>query len=117
MYYGYGRVNVLEAAKCVKKVSGAKPLPEPNSFYIDQPLTVTTPADNAKVYLYEVLPDNSLFPQGVSISHKTKDNKFKTFFYGLKDGVNYRIISYVDSVLKEHNFTASKAVIMEHTFN
>jgi len=117
IYYGYGRVNVLEAAKCVKKVSGAKPLPEANSFYIDKPLTITTPVANAKVYLYEVLPDNSLFPQGVSISHKTKDNKFKTFFYGLKDGVNYRIISYVDSVLKEHNFTASKAVIMEHTFN
>ena len=113
LYYGYGRVNVLEAAKCVKKVLGAKPLPEENSFYISHPLTITTQAPNTKVYLYEVLSDNSLFPQGIAITNASN----KTYFYGLKDNVSYRVISYVGTTLKEYNFTASKTGTMEHTFN
>lgn len=113
LYYGYGRVNVLEAAKCVKKVSGAKPLPEANSFYIDKPLTITTPVANAKVYLYEVLDDNSLFPQGVSIT----DSNNKTYFYALKDEVNYKVRTYVGTELKDYDFKASKTGTMAHTFN
>ena len=113
LYYGYGRVNVLEAAKCVKKVSGAKPIPEANSFYIDKPLTITTPVVNAKVYLYEVLDDNSLFPQGVSIT----DNNKKTYFYALKDEVNYKVRTYVGTELKDYDFKASKTGTMAHTFN
>lgn len=113
LYYGYGRVNVLEAARCVKKETGAKPIPEEDSFYISKPLTVTTKTSNTKVYLYEVLSDNFLFPQGISITDKNS----KTYFYGLKDNVKYKVISYVGTVLKEHEFTASKTGTMEYTFN
>ncbi|MGP1440832.1 MAG: dentilisin complex serine proteinase subunit PrtP [Treponema sp.] len=113
LYYGYGRVNVLEAARCVEKKSGAKPIPEEDSFYLTKPLTIKTPASNTKVYLYEVFPDASLFLQGIAITNKDKT----TYFYGLKNAVNYRVTSYVGGTLQEYDFTASKTGIMEHIFN
>lgn len=113
LYYGYGRVNVLEAARCVKEVLGAKPIPAENSFYIESPLTITTPNSDSKVYLYEVLSDGSLYPQGVSIT----DSNNKTYFYALKDEVNYKVRTYVGTELKDYDFKASKTGTMAHTFN
>ncbi|MGP1439843.1 MAG: dentilisin complex serine proteinase subunit PrtP [Treponema sp.] len=113
LYYGYGRVNVLKAASCVAQKAGATPIPQENSFYITKPLTITTPAPNTKVYLYEVLSDNSLYPQGISIT----DSKNKTYFYGLTKDVKYRVRTYVDDTLKEQDIIASESGAMAHTFN
>ncbi|MGP1437763.1 MAG: dentilisin complex serine proteinase subunit PrtP [Treponema sp.] len=118
IYYGYGRVNVLEAAKCVKGNMDGKALPTAGSFYLETPFTVTvTPpvgsTKQVKVRLYEVTTDVGLIPQGVAFTDKT--NK-KAMFYGLKKDGNYKVTCYVDGMLKEHTFQANTGS-MEHTFN
>ncbi len=113
IYYGYGRVNVLEVAKSVAKVSGAKPIPEEDSFYLTKPLTIRTQNSNTKVYLYEVLPDDSLFLQGIAITNENKT----VYFYGLKNETKYRVTSYVGSILREYEIITSKTGSLEYTFN
>ena len=87
LYYGYGRVDVLAASRCIAKKSGAHPIPQENEFYITKPLVVKAIRAKAKIKLYEVLADGSFFPQGASFTDDSKT----TMFYCLKKGVKYRL--------------------------
>jgi len=111
LYYGYGRVDVLEVARSVAKKENATPIPQVNSFYLSVPMTCKTPDASTTIRLYEVLSDNSYFPQGLAI---TDDNK-TTKFYGLKKGVKYRLACNLGTTEKEHIFIAIDGN-MEHEF-
>ena len=112
LYCGYGRVNVLKAASAVEGKDGAVKISPPNSFYIEKPMTVTTPITNLKVRLYEVLENGKLFPQGLAITNTTKT----THFYGLKKGIKYRIVCNIFGVGKEYEFVATDEGEMKHEF-
>ena len=111
-WYGYGRVNVLEAAKCVAEKGGAKPIPAVNSFYIEKPMTITDAvASNpraTKVRLYEG-------KTCVGIGYLDKNRQIK--FYGLKKGKGYTVKVKTLTGYKKHEFTATDVGTMEYTFN
>jgi len=111
-WYGYGRVNVLEAAKCVAEKGGAKPIPAVNSFYIEKPMTVTdtkaTMPLSTKVRLYEG-------KTCVGIGYLDKNKQIK--FYGLKKGKEYTVKVKTLTGYKKHEFTATDVGTMEYTFN
>lgn len=111
-WYGYGRVNVLEAAKCVAEKTGAKPIPEVNSFYVEKPMTIIdskVPNPRAiKVHLYEG-------KTCVGIGYLDKNKQIK--FYGLKKGKEYIVRLKTISGYKEHKFVATDIGNMEYTFN
>lgn len=114
LYYGYGRVNVLKAAKAIAKKDGAVKIPEVDGFYLSTPLVVTIQREKTEVRLYEVLDDNSLFPLGLSYSDSsTKQAKF----YGLKKGCKYRVV-YKNNTGEdmEYVFTANGGAEMTHSF-
>lgn len=112
LYYGYGRVDVLEVARSITEKQNAKPIPQVDSFYLSKPMTCTTPYENHIIRLYEVLSDGSYFPQGLAITDSNKT----THFYGLKKGVRYRIASSIGIKEKEHVFTATDAEEMKYNF-
>lgn len=108
-YYGYGRVNALEAAMCVKGVS-SKAIPEANSFYLEAPCTIKTSNGNIKVFLYEA---SDMRCVGIGrTGYTSKELKF----YGLKKGTSY----VVKAILSKKNvaqwsFVANESPI-EHKF-
>ena len=109
-YYGYGRVNALEAALCIKGKSD-KSIPLANSFYIETPCTVKTLNGNIKVFLYEAHGMRC-----VGIGHTGKESK-ELKFYGLKKDTSY----IVKAILSEHkigewSFVANETIPIEHTF-
>lgn len=112
LYYGYGRVDVLEAARSVAKKENATPIPEVDSFYLSKPMTCKTPYEGVVIRLYEVFTDESYFPQGLAIT----DGNKTTRFYGLKKGVKYRLACNVGMKEKEHIFTATDVGNMEYEF-
>lgn len=111
-WYGYGRVNVLEAAKCVTEKPNAKPIPAVGAFYIEKPMTITdtkaTVPRSTKVRLYE----NKTC---VGIGYLDKNKQIK--FYGLKKDKEYIVKVKTLTGYKEHKFTATDVGTMEHTFN
>ncbi|MGP1438931.1 MAG: dentilisin complex serine proteinase subunit PrtP [Treponema sp.] len=112
-WYGYGRVNVLEAAKCVlERADAKKPIPEINSFYVEKPMTITDAKAispmQTKVNLYE----NKTC---VGIGYLDKNKQIK--FYGLKKDKEYVVRIKTTTGYKEHKFTATDADTMEYTFN
>ena len=109
-YYGYGRVNVLEAAKCVAKKDGL-PIPQAEEFYLSKPMEVTA-YSGAPIRLYEILNDGTYFPQGFAMA----DSNGKTYFYGLRKGARYRMTCHYQRVEKEHIFTAEDKE-MKHNFS
>lgn len=112
LYYGYGRVNVLKAAKVITGKDGNTHIPEVDGFYLSKPITCTTPHKNMIVRLYEVISEKNYLPQGLAI---TNDNG-TTQFYGLKKGVEYRLACTVGTKEKEHFFTATDVGEMKHEF-
>ena len=111
LYYGFGRVNVLEAAKVIAKRPNTQ-IPEVDSFYLSKPLIVTIPFDEYPIHLYEVPNASSLIPLSTTYTDKT----CKTRFYGLKKGCKYRV-SYTSNIGEhEYEFTANGGPEMEHTF-
>ncbi len=111
LYYGFGRVNVLEAAKVIAKRPNTQ-IPEVDSFYLSKPLIVTIPFDEYPIHLYEVSNASSLIPLSTTYTDKT----CKTRFYGLKKGCKYRV-SYTSNIGEhEYEFTANGGSEMEHTF-
>ncbi|MGP1414443.1 MAG: dentilisin complex serine proteinase subunit PrtP [Treponema sp.] len=111
-WYGYGRVNVLEVAKCITERSGAKPIPTVNSFYIEKPMTITdetaTVPLSTKVRLYEG-------KDCVGIGYLNKKKQIK--FYGLKKDKEYTVKVQTLSGYKHHTFTATDVSTMEYTFH
>ena len=108
-YYGYGRVNALEAAMCIKGMS-SKTIPEANSFYIENPCTIKTLNGDVRVFLYEASDMRC-----VGIGRTGKSNK-ELKFYGLKKGVSY----IVRGMLSKDNFAqwdfiANDNTPIEHT--
>ncbi|MGP1415282.1 MAG: dentilisin complex serine proteinase subunit PrtP [Treponema sp.] len=112
LYYGYGRVDVLEAARSVAKKENAKHIPQVDSFYLSKPMTCKTPYESIVIRLYEEISQDSYFPQGLAI---TDSNKI-TRFYGLKKGTRYRIACDVGGKEKEHIFTATDVGEMVYEF-
>lgn len=110
-YYGYGRVNVLNVAKCIAKKDGL-PIPQEAEFYLSKPMVVTGSDQYAHIRLYEILDDGSYFPQGLALL----GSNYKTYFYGLKKGAKYKMTyqSYYGSP-KEYEFTAEDKD-MSHSF-
>lgn len=119
VYYGYGRVNVLKAAKAIAKKTNAVKIPEVDGFYLSTPLIITTPKEKSQVRLYEVLKDNSLYPLGLSYSaadNSTSQRQVR--FYGLKKGCKYRV-TYQDPATwleTEYIFDANGGAEMTHSF-
>ena len=114
LYYGYGRVNVLKAAKAIAKKDGAVKIPEVDGFYLSTPLVVTIQRGETEVRLYEVLDDNSLFPLGLSYSDSST---MQAKFYGLKKGCKYRVVYKNNSGEDmEYVFTANGGAEMTHSF-
>ncbi len=120
LYYGYGRVNVLKAAKAIEKKEGAVKIPEVNAFYLSIPLVITTPKEEAAVRIYEVLKDGTLFPLGLSFSSSNTGSPTsrQVRFYGLKKACKYRVI-YQDpdyAIEEKYEFVANGGAEMTHSF-
>ena len=119
LYYGFGRVNVLKAAKAIAKKNGAVEIPKVDSFYLSIPLIVTTPEGEACVRLYEVLSDGTLFPLGLSYSSKNNSTPARQVkFYGLRKGCKYRL-TYQDPhsrLEREYIFVANGGSEMNYSF-
>lgn len=104
-YYGYGRINVLEAAKCVTQKAGARPIPAVGSVYREKPVTVSfDPASTAvsrRIFLFETATD---IPVGVA----STDTEGKVEFRGLKIGTEYTVVFKWSVTGGWKNFTVDK---------
>lgn len=110
-YYGYGRVNALEAAMCIKGMPNSKAIPEANSFYIEEPCTIKTRNGNIRVFLYEA---NDM--RCVGIGRTGKENK-ELKFYGLKKDTSYIVRAVLStSKVREWSFVTNEAVPIQHIF-
>ena len=112
LYYGYGRVNVLKAARSITKKEGAFPIPKVDSFYLSQPMKCKTPSEGTIVRLYEFLGEDNYLPQGLAITDQDKT----TYFYGLKKDTEYIITCNLDHGEKVHKFKATNTKNMEYEF-
>jgi len=109
-YYGYGRVNVLEAAKALK--AGAVPAVEARytegtaKFKVQNTnLGLETPMKNIKIYVYEK-ESNVCAAVGITLSDGTLQ------FPGLRIGVTYVAKVNLDGEVKEYEFTTSSSDVM-----
>lgn len=114
-YYGYGRVNVLEAVRCIK--GKGKPIPQKNSFYSEYTVKINVSENsfdkaNAKIFVYE---DSTNICNSVLLTNRNGIAELR----GLKIGKSYTAKVSIDSsnIIKEIKFdtpeTADKKISVD----
>lgn len=114
-WYGYGRVNVLNAARMAATGVG---LPQPGAVYTEKTLKLTVKdrtfgrnelLQNIKVWLYEK-------ESNLCAAVGQTDKKGYTEFHGLKTGVEYEIGIYYQNAYQSWPYTPRADRDVAHTF-
>ena len=113
-WYGYGRVNVLKAAECVKN---AVDIPAAGSVYSERAVKITvknkgngTPEKKTLVWLYEK-------QSGICAACGMTNDSGVVDFYGLRMDTEYEIGINIAGTYHTHGITPSNTSDIEYTFS